>query len=146
MNNNFVLCHKLNSNVVACTYIKFALHLGTIAMGVQSFRFKESLKNEIDVQKSKFLHYNLCTSHKGLLFSAQEAALRVPGLLRATHRSRSFIPPSNESSVFANGTPDPHHAIIPGHPASVADVHHRLPSNFSINVLYMIEHTARIKL
>jgi hypothetical protein len=92
------------------------------------------LKIKFMYKSQSFLFLTLCTSHKGLLFSAQEAALRVPGLLRATHRSRSFTPPSNENSVFANGTPDPHHAIFPGHPASVADVHHRLPSNFSIDV------------
>ena len=105
-------------------------------MRIQSFRFNESLKikknNGVPNKFAKPL-YELFTSHNGLLFSVQEAAPSAAGLLSTTHCSEPLTPPaSNEpSSSFENVTPDPHHAIFPGHPASVADVHQRLPNNLT---------------
>jgi hypothetical protein len=77
------------------------------------------------------------TSQRGLLFSEQEAATSDSSPLwlafSVTHFSPNLpLPLMGPSSCSENISPEPHHAIFPGHPWSVAEVHQRAPAQFTI--------------
>jgi len=76
------------------------------------------------------------TSQRGLLFSEQEAATSDSSPLwlafSVTHFSPNLpLPLTGPSSCSENISPEPHHAIFPGHPWSVAEVHQRAPASLT---------------
>jgi len=71
----------------------------------------------------------------GLLNSSQVAELRTGGgpAFRTRHRAPSLplLPCTGPTSPSEKISPEPHQAIFPGQPESVAEVHHREPKSLA---------------
>ena len=105
-----------------------------------------TIKNHIKkhVQSSKFPF----TSQRGLLFSEQEATLsdKSPLLLAFSTTHFSFellLPFKGPISCSEYISPEAHHAIFPGHPWSVPDVHQRAPDSFAMTTNFCIKSPLR---